>query len=48
MRTTSTFSILFWIYTKRTKNNLAPLYARITVDGESLNMSLKRRIDVRL
>lgn len=48
MRTISTFSILFWIYTKRAKNNLAPLYARITVDGKSLNMSLKRRIEVRL
>ena len=47
MRTTSTFSILFWVYTKRAKNNLAPLYARITVDGKKLNISLRRRIDVR-
>ncbi len=48
MRSTTTFSILFWIYAKRTKNNLAPLYARITVDGKKLNISLKRRIDIQL
>lgn len=48
MRTSSTFSILFWIYAKRTKNNQAPLYARITIDGKKLNISLKRRIETRL
>lgn len=48
MRTSSTFSILFWIYTKRIKNNQAPLYTRITVNGKKLNISLKRRIDVRI
>jgi len=48
MRTTSTFSILFWVYLKRIKNNQVPLYARITVDGKKLNISLKRRIDTRL
>ena len=48
MRSTTTFSILFWIYAKRTKNNLAPLYARITVDKKKLNISLKRRIDINL
>ncbi|MCK5443334.1 MAG: site-specific integrase [Maribacter sp.] len=48
MRTTHTFSILFWIYAKRIKNNQAPLYARITVDGKKLNISLKRRIDTQL
>ncbi|MCP4977941.1 MAG: hypothetical protein GY931_17470 [Maribacter sp.] len=48
MRTFSTFSILFWIYTKRIKNNHAPLYARITIDGKRLNISLKRRIDIKL
>jgi site-specific recombinase XerD len=47
MRTTSTFSILFWLYSKRIKNSEAPLYARITVDGKKLNLSLKRRIDTR-
>ncbi len=46
MRTSSTFSILFWIYAKRIKNNQAPLYARITVDRKKLNISLKRRVDI--
>jgi integrase len=48
MRTSSTFSILFWVYTNRIKNNQVPLYARITVDGKQLNISLKRKIDVGL
>ena len=48
MRTSSTFSILFWIYAKRIKNNEAPLYARITVDKRRLNISLKRRVDTKL
>ena len=48
MRTSSTFSILFWIYSKRTKNDQAPLYARITVNGKKLNISLKRKINVKL
>lgn len=48
MRTSSTFSILFWVYTNCIKNNQVPLYARITVDGKQLNISLKRKIDVAL
>lgn len=48
MRTLSTFSVLFWIYTKRAKNNLAVIYARITVNGRKLNISLKRKADVSL
>lgn len=48
MRTSSTFSILFWIYSKRAKNQNAPLYARITTDGRRLNISLKRKINVNL
>ncbi len=48
MRNSSTFSILFWIYNKRAKNDQVPLYARITVDGKRLNISLKRKINVNL
>ena len=48
MRNSSTFSILFWAYGKRAKNNKAPLYARITVDGKRLNISLKRKINISL
>lgn len=48
MRTLSTFSILFWIYSQRAKNNLAVIYARITINGKKLNISLKRKVDVNL
>lgn len=48
MRTQSTFSVLFWIYSKRAKNNLAVIYARITINGGKLNISLKRKADVNL
>ena len=48
MRTSSTFSILFWMYTQRAKNGRAPLYARISVNSEKLNLSLKRRVDINL
>ncbi len=46
MRTSSTFSILFWIYATRAKNNQTNIYARITVNGKRLNVSLKQKIDV--
>lgn len=48
MRTLSTFSVLFWIYSQRAKNNLAVIYARITINGRKLNISLKRKVDVNL
>src|SRR5690554_5249844 len=48
MRTQSTFSVLFWIYSQRAKNNLAVIYARITINGKKLNISLKRKVDVNL
>lgn len=48
MRNSSTFSILFWVYNKRATNGYAPLYARITVNGKRLNISLKRKISLAL
>jgi integrase len=48
MRTQSTFSVLFWIYSQRAKNNLAVIYSRITINGRKLNISLKRKVDVNL
>ncbi|WP_349663449.1 site-specific integrase [Cellulophaga lytica] len=48
MRTTSTFSILFWAYTSRAKNNQANLYVRITVNGKKVNISLKQKVDISL
>lgn len=46
MRTNATFSILFWVYSQRTTNNEAPLYARISVNRKKVNISLKRKVDV--
>lgn len=48
MRTQSTFSVLFWIYSKRAKDNLTVIYARISINGRRLNISLKRKVDVTL
>lgn len=46
MRTNATFSVLFWVYSQRTKNNEAPLYVRISVNRKKLNISLKRKVEV--
>ena len=46
MRTNATFSILFWVYSRRAKNNEAPLFARISVNRKKINISLKRKVDV--
>ena len=48
MRTTSTFSVLFWVYEQRAKNGEAPVYARISVDNKKLNISLKRKVNLSL
>jgi hypothetical protein len=44
MRTRSTFSLLFWVNTSRAKNNQSNVYARITVNGKRVNISLKRKV----
>lgn len=46
MRTSSTFSILFWIYGKRAVNNQTNIYVRVTLNGQRVNISLKRKIDI--
>ena len=46
MKSRSTFSLLFWANTSRIQNNEVPVYARITVNGKRVNISLKRRIMV--
>lgn len=48
MRTSTTFSILFWIYSSRAINNEASIYARVTVNGKKANISLKHKVDTRL
>jgi len=44
MKTSSTFSILFWADFSRIKDNQASLYARITVNGKRATLSLKRKV----
>ncbi len=47
MRTTSTFSVLFWVYNQRAdKNNLSNIYARITVNGKKVNLSINQKADI--
>lgn len=46
MQTSRTFSIHFWLNLAKKKDNLAPIYARITVNGKRAEISLKRFISV--
>lgn len=45
MKTTNTFGVRFFIKKDKIKNGKAPIYARVTVDGKSADISLKREID---
>ena len=47
MRTQTTFSILFWIYTKRIDaNGQTSIYVRVSLNGKKLNISLKQKVRV--
>ena len=46
MKTSTTFSILFWLKQSKAKNGEAPLYDRITVNGQRAEISLKRKIKI--
>ena len=46
MKSSNTFSILFWINTSRAKNNQVEIYARVTVNQKRANISLKRKITI--
>lgn len=48
MRTSETFSILFWIYASRSTNDQTNIYARITVNGKRANLSLKQKVNTSL
>ena len=37
-----TFRIHFWLNTAKSKGNLAPIYARVTINGRRAEISLKR------
>lgn len=46
MQTSKTFSIHFWLSMAKKKDDQAPIYARITVDGKRAEISLKRATSV--
>ncbi|KAA9036563.1 site-specific integrase [Ginsengibacter hankyongi] len=46
MQTQLSFSILFWIKKNRMKNGKAPIYARVTINGNRLEISAQREISV--
>jgi len=46
MQTSKTFTIHFWLSMAKKKDDLAPIYARITVDGKRAEISLKRSTSV--
>ncbi|WP_430905609.1 site-specific integrase [Maribacter sp. 2-571] len=46
MRTSTTFSIHFWLSLAKQKDGFAPIYARITVDGKRAEISLQRQTSV--
>jgi site-specific recombinase XerD len=48
MKTSQTFTILFWINKSRSVNDLAQLYVRVTVNGKRTNIGLKRKVDIHL
>ena len=46
MKTSITFSMLFWLKLSNAKNGKAPMYARITVNGKRVEISLNRKVEV--
>jgi integrase/recombinase XerD len=46
MQTSKTFSVHFWLNAAKRKYNIAPLYARVTVNGKRAEISLKRYLSV--
>ncbi|MFO7720055.1 MAG: site-specific integrase [Gillisia sp.] len=43
MNTTPTFRILFWLNVAKTNDTLAPIYARVTINGRRAEISLRRQ-----
>lgn len=48
MRTSNTFSVLFWLNSEKAVNDLAIIYARVTVNQKRVLISLKRKVSVEL
>ena len=45
MKTVHTFTILFWIRREKIQDGMAPVYARVTVDGKRSEISIKKSVD---
>ena len=46
MRSSNTFSILFFIKKHRLSDGKAPVYVRITVDSKRIDLSVKRKVEL--
>jgi|TARA_R110000796_G_scaffold35017_1_gene90017 integrase/recombinase XerD len=46
MRTSRSFSIHFWLNIAKQKDGIAPIYARVTIDGKRAEISLQRQTSV--
>ncbi|NIJ45125.1 site-specific recombinase XerD [Wenyingzhuangia heitensis] len=46
MKSLTTYSILFWIYTNRAKNGYTSVFARITINSQRANISLKKKVEI--
>ncbi|MFD0797314.1 Arm DNA-binding domain-containing protein [Maribacter chungangensis] len=46
MNTSRTFNIHFWLNLSKQRGDIAPIYARITVDGKRSEISLQRNTSV--
>ncbi len=44
MKTTNSFSILFFLKKDKASKGIAPLYVRITINKKFVDISLKRRL----
>lgn len=48
MRSSTTFSVLFWVYSQRAdKNNETNIYVCITIDGQKANISLNQKVNIK-
>ena len=46
MKSNQTFTILIWANKSKSRENFAPLSARITVNGKRAEISLKKKVDL--
>ena len=46
MKLNYTYTILFWVCKAKMKNNLCPIYVRITIDGKRTEISTKKWVEL--